>query len=55
MQEFLLKALNQNFRPAGPVDISLFPDHEFDSDEALKLKSFCDLIYESGYGEIIKK
>jgi hypothetical protein len=55
MQQFLLKALNQSFRPTKPVEVSLFPGHEFDENEAIKLKGFGDLLQSAGYDEIFKQ
>jgi hypothetical protein len=52
MQQFLLKALNQSFRPTNPVDVSLFPTHEFDENEAIQLKRFCDKLQVAGYDEV---
>jgi hypothetical protein len=55
MQHFILQVLNQNFRPPGPVSTSLFPDHEFDKQEAGVLKLFCDKIHTEGYEHLFKQ
>jgi hypothetical protein len=55
MQKFLINTLDQHFRPTKPVNASLFPRHEFDEDEAIQLKSFCDILYAEGYEAVFQQ
>jgi hypothetical protein len=55
MRQFLLKVLNQHFRPTNPVEVSFFPRDEFDEDEAEKLKCFCEVLRTKGYDEVFKQ
>ena len=53
MRHFILAALNQNFRPGGEISAALFPDDEFDANEALALQRFCERIRLEGYDFIV--
>ena len=55
MKHFLLNALNQNFRPPRQVVAELFPLHEFDESEALKLKCLCNTIRARGYDYLFEE
>ena len=49
MKQFVIRVLNQHFRPVGPIAISLFPSDEFDENEKVILQLFCERIVDGGY------
>jgi hypothetical protein len=55
MRQFILRTLNEHFLPVNLVDVSLFPNDEFNESEAISLKGFCEVLHKKGYDELFKK